>query len=278
MDLRFFITFIEVSKTRHFSKAAENLYLTPAAVSARIKQLEEYFNTALFTRERNSIQLTPAGKKLLPYANEMANSLKHARDALSTQDIEFIVWGATPNAVNLLWETLFSACNTIVPKAAIRSEIQSSEQLSRQLHERTIDFAFTTEPLKSTDIESIAFCEHSLYLYKAKPANSDNKASFVDVLWSAKVNTNDFSRTPIMHDYHMDPYHMKTNDVRVGISYVNQYGGAIILPEKLAHTLNNAEKTEIAIATLTLYCVRLKERPATLTDNIIAYLQNSQLP
>ena len=45
MDIRFLTTFIEVAKTRHFGKAAENLYLTQSAVSARIKLLEEYFHT-----------------------------------------------------------------------------------------------------------------------------------------------------------------------------------------------------------------------------------------
>jgi hypothetical protein len=51
MDIRFLVTFMEVAQTRHFGKAAENLYLTQSAVSARIKQLEEYFNAALFVIE-----------------------------------------------------------------------------------------------------------------------------------------------------------------------------------------------------------------------------------
>ena len=58
MDIRFLTTFIEVANTRHFGKAAENLYLTQSAVSARIKLLEEYFHSTLFIRQRNSIQLT----------------------------------------------------------------------------------------------------------------------------------------------------------------------------------------------------------------------------
>ncbi|WP_082880488.1 MULTISPECIES: LysR family transcriptional regulator [unclassified Oleiphilus] len=39
MDIELLRTFLEVKNTRHFGKAAENLYLTQAAVSARIKQL-----------------------------------------------------------------------------------------------------------------------------------------------------------------------------------------------------------------------------------------------
>ncbi|WP_082881977.1 LysR family transcriptional regulator [Oleiphilus sp. HI0043] len=39
MDIELLRTFLEVKNTRHFGKAAEHLYLTQAAVSARIKQL-----------------------------------------------------------------------------------------------------------------------------------------------------------------------------------------------------------------------------------------------
>ncbi len=39
MDTDLLKTFLEVSKTRHFGKAANNLFVTQAAVSARIKHL-----------------------------------------------------------------------------------------------------------------------------------------------------------------------------------------------------------------------------------------------
>lgn len=58
MDVKVFRTFLELAKVRHFGRAAENLYLTQAAVSARIKQLENHFDAQLFTRDRNNIKLT----------------------------------------------------------------------------------------------------------------------------------------------------------------------------------------------------------------------------
>ena len=45
MDIKVFRTFIEVANTRHFGRAADNLYITQAAVSARIKQLEEFYTS-----------------------------------------------------------------------------------------------------------------------------------------------------------------------------------------------------------------------------------------
>ena len=59
MDTELLKTFLEVNRTRHFGKAAENLYLTQSAVSARIKLLEDLLGTPLFSRARNNVQLTP---------------------------------------------------------------------------------------------------------------------------------------------------------------------------------------------------------------------------
>ena len=68
MDIELLRTFIEVRKTRHFGKAAENLYLTQAAVSARIRQLEQLLGVKLFIRSRNNIQLTSEGERLVSHA------------------------------------------------------------------------------------------------------------------------------------------------------------------------------------------------------------------
>ncbi|CAM5206211.1 LysR family transcriptional regulator [Alishewanella longhuensis] len=87
MDTELLKTFLEVQRTRHFGKAAENLYLTQSAVSFRIRQLEQQLGVNLFVRYRNNIQLTAAGERLLPHAQTMLSALQRARHdvALSAQ-------------------------------------------------------------------------------------------------------------------------------------------------------------------------------------------------
>jgi len=52
------------------SAAADELAVTPAAVSHQIKTLEDYFGVALFHRSVRSIRLTDRGAALLPYLSE----------------------------------------------------------------------------------------------------------------------------------------------------------------------------------------------------------------
>ena len=86
MDTDLLRTFIEVSKTRHFGRAAENLYLTQSAVSFRIRQLEQQLGVSLFARHRNNIQLTQSGEHLLPYAETILQTLGRAKQTLAKDD------------------------------------------------------------------------------------------------------------------------------------------------------------------------------------------------
>lgn len=85
MDTELLKTFLEVQKTRHFGKAADNLYLTQSAVSFRIRQLEQGLGTSLFYRSRNNIQLTAAGEALLPHAIAVIQALSNARLQIQQQ-------------------------------------------------------------------------------------------------------------------------------------------------------------------------------------------------
>lgn len=59
-------TFEAVASRLSFSKGAEALHVSPAAVSSQIRALEERLKTPLFIRSGRNISLTEAGGKLLP--------------------------------------------------------------------------------------------------------------------------------------------------------------------------------------------------------------------
>ena len=67
-------TFIAVSKTGGFHSAAERLNITQAAVSARIKTLEDQLGRSVFDRGRNGAALTTAGREFLPYAESITRT------------------------------------------------------------------------------------------------------------------------------------------------------------------------------------------------------------
>jgi len=61
-----------------FSKAAAELFVTPAALSYQIKQLEDHFGTKLFRRLNRAVELTEAGHALRPGVAEGFENLRQA--------------------------------------------------------------------------------------------------------------------------------------------------------------------------------------------------------
>jgi LysR family glycine cleavage system transcriptional activator len=54
------------ARNRSFRRAADELAVTPAAISHQIKGLEEYLGAKLFRRAKRTLMLTEAGQTLLP--------------------------------------------------------------------------------------------------------------------------------------------------------------------------------------------------------------------
>ncbi len=70
VNLNLYKTFYEVARTKSLTVASDNLFITPPAVSKKIKQLEEQLNEELFIRGNNGLSLTSAGESLYTYVEQ----------------------------------------------------------------------------------------------------------------------------------------------------------------------------------------------------------------
>ena len=81
--LRVFETTARLSS---FTRAADALGMTQAAVSWRIRDLEQRLGASLFVRETRQISLTPQGQRLAPAASEALSLLRRAIGDVMEQD------------------------------------------------------------------------------------------------------------------------------------------------------------------------------------------------
>lgn len=151
MDTELLKTFLEVSKTRHFGRAAESLYLTQSAVSFRIRQLESQLGSPLFSRQRGNVHLTSAGERLLPYAESILQTLGRAKQDVSLSDnyMEQVTIGASSS----VWELngisdWINDTHRAFPDIAFRVESVSRQDIVRALLEKSIDMALLGDPPK----------------------------------------------------------------------------------------------------------------------------------
>lgn len=187
MDTELLKTFLEVSRTRHFGRAAEALYLTQSAVSFRIRQLENQLGVNLFTRHRNNIRLTTAGEKLLPYAETLMNTWQAARKevAHTSRHNEFSI-GASAS----LWECMLNAWlgrlyQLQEPQSGQQFEarIAQRQSLVKQLHERQLDLLITTEAPKMDEFSSQLLGHFTLALYCSSPARKKSELNYLRLEW-----------------------------------------------------------------------------------------------
>ena len=74
MDFERLAEFAAIAKCGSIKKAAQELGISGATLSARLIRFEEYLGTALFERIGSTMVLTPAGQQLLPSALEILSN------------------------------------------------------------------------------------------------------------------------------------------------------------------------------------------------------------
>ncbi len=77
MDFDHLKTFLEVSRQKSFSRAAEKLLVTQPSISAQIRSLEASLGHRLLERGGGKVTLTAAGRVFEPFAEESLSRLNH---------------------------------------------------------------------------------------------------------------------------------------------------------------------------------------------------------
>jgi DNA-binding transcriptional LysR family regulator len=73
--------FVAIADTGSFQRAAEVLNLSQAALSHRLRKIEEDLGAALLIRSSREVSLTPAGQNLLPEARRLLKALQDTYEA-----------------------------------------------------------------------------------------------------------------------------------------------------------------------------------------------------
>ena len=75
--------FEAAARTGSFRDAANELHLTPSAVSHAIRRLESTMSTTLFERSARSVRLTPAGENLMRHAGAAFDNLRRGMEEVA---------------------------------------------------------------------------------------------------------------------------------------------------------------------------------------------------
>ncbi|NVB42923.1 LysR family transcriptional regulator [Pseudenhygromyxa sp. WMMC2535] len=179
MNLRQLTYFVRVAEERHFGRAARILNVTQPPLSQQIKALEEELGVTLLERTTRSVELTPAGERLLLRARDILAALNDA--ALEAQRaaeglVGSVALSFVGSATYALLPQVVRALRSQLPDVhlALSSERLTAEQVEALLSERidlavlsvddfeTLSPQLSVEPIRTTPLVAALSQNHPL--------------------------------------------------------------------------------------------------------------------
>jgi len=145
MTLEQLRVFVEVAERLHVTRAASVLNMTQSAASASLQALEARLGTVLFDRVGRRIELTEAGRILLPEAKAVLAKVSGAEQALAELDVllrgRLRLWASQTIAGYWLPPFLYRF-HSAHPGVAVELHIGNSLEVSRAVLDGSADLGF----------------------------------------------------------------------------------------------------------------------------------------
>jgi DNA-binding transcriptional LysR family regulator len=155
LDLHHLRTFLVLARVGHFSRAAEELFLTQPAVSNHIKALEEYYQVALFQKIDQKYVLTDPGKILLSYTEKVFNVLNEAKrslDGFNQLDSGSLIIGASSNIGVYVLPKLLGEFKARYPNIEIKVTIGPTYAIESKMLANEVDVGIVEAETRSAEI------------------------------------------------------------------------------------------------------------------------------
>lgn len=264
MDINILKTFLEVYRTCHFGKAADNLFVTQSTVSARIRQLENELGVELFKRDRNNIQLTPAGNKFLKHAESILNVWNRARFDINIQEegkLPFVI-GAIPSLWDIYLVNWLGTIREKFPNLSIIGEAVSTDSLIRGLLDQSVDLGFTYDFPQMSGLVISEFLSFNLVMVTTRKSQSLENAlgpGYIFVNWGTSFMDEHAKYFP-----DISGPDIKLNLGHVALEYIRRNGGSAYLPEPMVRD---------DLKRKTLYII--KDAPEINRKSFVMYQENT---
>jgi len=152
------------SAARHLSltRAAEELHLTPPAVSIQIRQLEGHAHAELFERAGRGLKLTQAGEEVLAHARGILGHIVAAEEAI--EGLAALEQGlldvAVINAGDYFFPWLLAAFRERHPRIHVRISVGNRDELLERLAAHGVDLAVMSHPPADKRFAAESFAPH----------------------------------------------------------------------------------------------------------------------
>jgi DNA-binding transcriptional LysR family regulator len=178
LDIDLMKTFLAISDTGSFTRAAEEVNKTQSAVSMQMKRLEELLGRPLFARDGRASRFTPDGERLIEYARRLVAINDEAVSSFTRPELTGTVRFGTPDdyADRFLPEILARFARTH-PLVTVDVDCVTTSVLFERTRRGEMDLALVTfgcdirtdEPVRREPLVWVTSARHSTHLLDVVP-------------------------------------------------------------------------------------------------------------
>ncbi|AZN42087.1 selenium metabolism-associated LysR family transcriptional regulator [Paenibacillus albus] len=179
--------FYTVAERGSFSAAAQALHMTQPAVTMQIQSLEDYFGTKLLQRSTKRIELTEAGRALMPYAKQSIELIRDTDMQMSkfTKQLKGrLQLGASLTIGEYILPRLLGPFGAEYPHIAISMKVMNTAQIMDEILNHQLNFGLVEAPVNHPDMqmEAVMSDELKLIVGKSHPLAGSKEVELEDVM------------------------------------------------------------------------------------------------
>lgn len=263
------------------------MFTVQSNVTARIKSLEEEFDTKLFSRTSRKVELTDEGKLLMKYAKQIHHLVEEAKDEIKSSDIISgrLTIGCMETTMALKAPEILLAFGEKYPAVELEFKSDDRDMLISDVLNYKLDAAFVSAPLNVNGLEKIKIKEEQLVILTSSKEASLNKLVTSESLKSIVFDNGCIFRERLeswfshkgIHNYKS----IELNSIEGIINFVEAGLGISLLPEEVISKYYEGRKIctyplSKQLGTMTTLLVYRKDKPASraLQGFIDMYLQD----
>jgi LysR family transcriptional regulator, cell division regulator len=178
MDVGDLQVFEAVARLGGMNRAALELNTVQSNVTARIKALESDLGCALFARHSRGVSLTPAGQRLLPYADRASRLLSDARRAARDDGVPqgLLTIGSLETTAALRLTPLLTRYATGNPAVDLVLRTGTTRELIADTLVGQVDGAFVCGPAAHPELREEVMFREELAMLAAPTVSSLDEA------------------------------------------------------------------------------------------------------
>lgn len=173
MNIINYKTFLNLCSTENFSKTAEQMNVVQSTDSSRINELEKYLNISLFRRSKRNVEITDAGKLLVPFAKKIVKTENEVKELINHTDLyeDTLRINLCGSIYKEKLSPIINKFYNLYPQYALDIKIHKTNLQLEQLFENESDIGFISRYQKSSKVDIIPYLDFSLILI----ANNNSK-------------------------------------------------------------------------------------------------------